>query len=150
MWLPQFSLEMCSFGAIRGGCDAEAFGRAGGEFVGRVVAGGAAAAAGGSGGDRCVAGGRGVVGADRDALGGGSGGAGAPDDPDAELCAVDGGQAPLRLGLRDVDEGGLGLAASAAVLLDPARGRGAGRVDGSEADAQAGAGDGGGALAACD
>src|ERR1700733_4391067 len=101
MWLPQFSLEMCSFGAIRGGCDAEAFGRAGGESMGRVVAGGAAAAAGGSGGDRCVAGGRGVVGADRGALGPrsrGAGpfgeGAGAADDPDADLRAADGGQAP--------------------------------------------------------
>ena len=57
----------------------------------------------------------------------------AADDLDADLRAVDGDQAPHRLGVRDVDAGGLGLAASAPVLSDRAWGAGAGRVDGAQA-----------------
>lgn len=57
----------------------------------------------------------------------------APDDRDGHLRSPDGGQAPLRLGLRDPDQGGLRLAAPAQLLrafdLSPRPGR----VDGPQA-----------------
>ena len=59
------------------------------------------------------------------------------DDLDADLCAVDGGQAPNGVGVRDAGAGGVGLAASASVLCDRAWRAGPGRVDGAQADAQA-------------
>ena len=54
-----------------------------------------------------------------------------------DVCAVDGRQAAHWLGVRDAGAGGVGLASSAAVLSDRARGAGAGRVDGAQADAPA-------------
>ena len=114
----------------------------------------------------------GAVGADRARTGGGrraarplGGGSWPADDRDGELCAVDGGQAALGLGLRDAGARGLGLAASAALLPDRARRAGAGRVDDAQArpparsrdgrgadprgDRQGAAGSGGSARARC-
>ena len=54
-------------------------------------------------------------------------------DRDRDVRAVDGGQAPHRLGLRDAGPGGFGLVASTAVLSDRDRSAGAGRVDGAQA-----------------
>jgi hypothetical protein len=57
---------------------------------------------------------------------------------DGDLCAVDGAQAALLLGLSDAGRGGLGLDPSAAVLPDLVIGAGSGRVDGPQAHASAG------------
>ena len=108
-------------------------GRAGGVLVGRGAAGrGAGAArrsrAAGSGAVRF-----GVVVPDRPGVGGGCAGAGAAVDRDGDVRAVDGDQAAHRLGVRDAGPGGVGLAASAAVLSDRDRSAGAGRVDGPQA-----------------
>src|SRR5215207_8553169 len=111
---------MGCFQAI-GGSDAEAAGRPGGEFMGRGAAGEAARVAGGSREDRRAVARREAAGADQ--------GAWAADAPDAELCAADGAQAPLRLGLRDAGAGGVRLAAPAPLLPDPAARGGTGRVD---------------------
>ena len=87
-----------------------------------------------------------AVGADRDAVGAAADRdrlllrAGASDDRDGDVCAVDGGQAPLGMGVRDVDAGGVGLVASAEVLPDRDDRPGAGRVDRAQADPPAGRG----------
>ena len=60
--------------------------------------------------------------------------AGASDDRDGNVRAVDDRQAPLRLGVRDVDAGGVGLDPSAPLLPDRDERPGAGRVDGPQAD----------------
>src|SRR5712691_8352054 len=116
---------MSSFQALWGGSDVAAAGRPGGESLGRGGAGEAARAAGGPRPDRRLGAGRGAAGADRGAPGpGGAGarprGAGArpADDRAADVRAVEGARAPLRLGLRDADARGLRLAAAAAVLPD--------------------------------
>ena len=62
----------------------------------------------------------------------------ASDDRDRHLCAVDGDQAAHGLGVRNAGAGGLGLAASAALLSDRARRAGSRRVDGAEVDPPAG------------
>src|SRR5947209_20594539 len=117
---------MRCFRAIWGGSDAEAGGRPSGESLGRGVAGAAARAPGGFGADRWAVAGRGAAVADRGALG--SGGAAArplgegarpADDRDADLRALDGAQASLRLGLRDADARGLRFVALAPLLPDP-------------------------------
>src|SRR5881227_2954261 len=65
-----------------------------------------------------------AAGADRRSMGAaarrdrGRRGAGASDDRDGDVCAVDDRQAPLRLGVRDGDAGGVGLAAPAPLLPD--------------------------------
>ena len=74
-----------------------------------------------------------VVVPDRAGVGGGRAGAGAAVDPDGDVRAVDGGQAAHGLGVRDAGAGGVGLAASAAVLSDRDRSAGPGRVDGPKA-----------------
>ena len=90
----------------------------------------------------------GVAGADRCAVGPAAGRdrglvrARASHDRDRELRAVDDRQAPLRVGIRDVDAGGVGLAALAAVLSDRDDRAGARRVDGSQVDPPAGCGGG--------
>ncbi len=61
-------------------------------------------------------------------------GAGPSDDRDGNVRAVDDRQAPLRLGVRDVDAGGVGLDPSAPLLPDRDERPGAGRVDGPQAD----------------
>ena len=87
----------------------------------------------------------GVAGADRCAVGTAAGRdrglarARASHDRDGELRALDDRQAPLRVGIRDVDAGGVGLAALAAVLSDRDDRAGAGRVDGSQVDPPVGA-----------
>ena len=63
----------------------------------------------------------------------GRAGAGAAVDRDGDVRAVDGRQAPHRLGVRDAGAGGVGLAASPPVLSDRDRSAGAGRVDGPQA-----------------
>jgi hypothetical protein len=60
----------------------------------------------------------GIVGANRGVLAAALAGSWSPDDLDADVCAVDGGQAPHWLGVRDADAGGAGLASSAQVLPD--------------------------------
>ena len=61
---------------------------------------------------------------------------------DGDLRAVDGAQAPLRVGVRDVDAGGFGLDSSAAFLPAGTDRAGARRVDGAQADPPAGGGGG--------
>ena len=73
---------------------------------------------------------------------GSSRGAGASDDRDGDVCAVDDRQAPLGVGVRDVDAGSVGLDPSAAVLPDRDDRPGAGRVDGAQAHPPAGCGGG--------
>src|ERR1700745_3147967 len=86
-----------------------------GVVVGRDPARGGQGAAGRSRGVGRVAVRSGAVGADCAAVGaaagrgGGGGGTGATVDRDGDVCAVDGGQAPLGVGVRDVDAGGVGL-----------------------------------------
>jgi hypothetical protein len=58
-------------------------------------------------------------------------GSGAAVAGDGDLRAVDGAQAPERVGVRDVDARGLGLDPSAAVLSAGPHRAGAGRVDGA-------------------
>ena len=90
----------------------------------------------------------GLLGADRGAVGAAAGRdrlllrAGASDDRDGNVRAVDDRQAPLRLGVRDVDAGGVGLDPSAPFLPDRDERPGAGRVDGAQADPPAGRGGG--------
>src|SRR5208283_825670 len=67
-------------------------------------------------------------------------GAWAAFDRDGDIRAVDGDQAPLRLGVRDVDEGGVGLDPPTAVLPTGTDRAVARRVDGAEVDAPAGGG----------
>jgi hypothetical protein len=132
----EFGLQMSTF-LVEEVVDAAAVGGAGRIVVGRGVAGRRAGVAGGSGGAGSAALRSGLVGADRGELAAAGPGSWSPDDLDADLCAVDGHKAPHRLGLRDADAGGLGLAASAEVLPDRAGGAGAGRVHGAQAHAQA-------------
>ena len=124
--------------------------------MGRAVARGGAGVA-----RRSGAAGRAVVrsgaaGADRAAVGAGAGGGGpvlgswATVAGDGDLRAVDGAQAPLRVGVRDVDAGGLRLDSSAALLPAGTDRAGARRVDGAQVDAPAGAGGGAPALARVD
>ena len=124
-----------------GGACADALGGRCGVVVGRDPAGGGQGAARRSRQARRATLGLGVVGADRGAVGAGAGG-GCPVravwaavDRDGELRAVDGDQAPLRVGVRDVDAGGLRLDPPAAVLPVWALTAAAGRVHGPQAHA---------------
>ena len=126
---------------IGGGC-VDVVGAAGGVSVGRVVAGGGQGVAGrlgraGSGAGRSgvddgvvgalAPGGRGdwAVGAVR----------WAPDDRDGDLCAVDGSEGSVSVGVSGAGRGGVGLDSSAPVLPDLAMRAGARRVDGPQAHA---------------
>jgi hypothetical protein len=123
---------------VLGGWCAEAAGGAGGDALGRAVAGRGAGVAGGSGGDRRAAARPRAVRADRGAVGAPGAGAGAADDPDGDLRPPDDRQAALGLGLRDAGPRGLRLAAPEAFLPDPLARAGAGRVDATQADPPAG------------
>ena len=119
--------------------------------MGRRFAGRGEGIARGSGGAGCVVGGPGVVVAAGGALASGvradrPGGVdgGAADDSARDVCAVDGAQAALSVGVSDVGGGGVGLDSPAAVLSDLAHRAGPGRVDGRQADAADRRGDGGG------
>ncbi len=57
------------------------------------------------------------------------------DDRDGDVCAVDGAQAAVQVGVPVIGRGGVGLDSSAAVLSDRVVRAGAGRVDGPEVDA---------------
>ncbi len=129
----------------RGGVCANAWCAAGGVVVGRGAAGRGEGAARRPSGDREAVVGSGPVGADRGALAARSRRvrplsrrSWATDDIDADLRALDGGQAAHRLGLRDARAGGVGLAAPAALLPDRSGRAGAGRVDGAKAHQAAG------------
>ena len=114
----------------------------------RVVVGRAAARGGAGVARRSGAVGRaalrsGAAGADRAALGAGAGagggGAVCRSRPavvgDGDLRALDGDQASVRVGVRDVDARGVGLDPSAALLPAGPERAGAGRVDGAQAHA---------------
>ena len=77
-------------------------------------------------------------------------GRGRPSIAMETLRAVDGAQAPFRVGVRDVDARGVGLDPSAAVLPDRVDRAGAGRVDGAQADPPVGRRGGARALARAD
>ena len=122
-----------------------------------VVAGRGEGAAGGSGGVGCVVGRSRVAVAVGGALASGVPGdrtvgvdRGAADDRAGDVCAVDGAQAALPVGVPDAGGGGVGLDSSAAVLPDLAVGAGAGRVDGPQAHPADRCGDGVGADARVD
>src|ERR671923_1011018 len=128
---PRIVLQVGGFLVDQGGACADARGFAGGVAVGRVVAGRGAGVAGGPGPAGRAAARPGAAVADRAPLAAGGGGGGplgdgswAAVDSDGDLCAVDGGQAAHGLGLRDAGAGGVGLAAPAALLPDPAGARG--------------------------
>ena len=98
----------------------------------------------------------GAAGADRAAVGAGAGrdqpvlGSWAAVAGDGDLRAVDGAQAPVRVGVRDVDARGIGLDPSAALLPAGTDRAGARRVDRAQVDAPAGARGGAPALARVD
>ena len=116
--------------------------------MGRAFAGGGAGAARRSGpaGRALVR--SGAAGTDRDPVGArASGGqqvlgSGAAVAGDGDLRAIDGAQAPLRVGVRDVDARGVGLDPSAALLSAGTHRAGARRVDGAQAHAPARGGGG--------
>ena len=149
-------LQMHGFMIDLGGVSADAVRRRCGVVVGRAVARGGAGVAGRSGAAGRAVVRSGAAGADRAAVGAGAGG----DQPvlgswaavagDGNLRAVDGAQAPVRVGVRDVDAGGVGLDPSATVLPAGAHRAGAGRVDRAQVDAPAGARGGAPALARVD
>jgi len=98
----------------------------------------------------------GAVAADRAAVGAGAG-AGEPIlrswaavDADGDLRAVDGAQASMWVGVRDVDARGVGLHSLAALLSVGIVRAGGGRVDCAQADAPVGAGGGARAPARAD
>src|SRR6516162_3140708 len=99
---------------------------AGRVVVGRGVAGRGQGVAGGSSRVGCVVDGCGVARADRVGLAVRSARSWSPDDLDGYVRAVGGDQAAHRLGVRDVDAGGVGLDSSAAVLSDRVGGAGPG------------------------
>ncbi len=125
--------------------------------MGRVVAAGSEGVARGSGGVGSAAVRSGVVVAaggalaarvPRDGPVGVDGGA--ADDPVGDVCAVDGAQGALPVGVPVVGGGGVGLDPSAPILSDQPLGAGAGRVDGPQADPQDRCRDGRGADARVD
>jgi hypothetical protein len=132
---------------LEGAC-AEHVSVRGGVVVGRDPAGGGEGSARRSRSPGRAAQRSGAVSADRCAVGAAAGrdwglvGAGASDDRDGNVCAADDRQAPLGVGVRDVDAGGVGLDPSAAVLSDRDDRAGAGRVDGAQADTPARCGGG--------
>src|SRR6516165_2444097 len=108
-------LQMWAIMIDLGGVSADAVRRWCGVVVGRAVAGGGAGSARRSGPAGRAALGSGVAGADRDPLGAGAAGgqpvlrSGAAVAGFGVLRAADGDEAPLWLGVRDVDAGGGGL-----------------------------------------
>jgi hypothetical protein len=141
-------LQMRGFMIDLGGVSADAVRGRGGVVVGRAASGGGAGAARRSGAPGRAAVRSGSVGADRGAVGAGAraGQQVRRSRPavagDGNLRAVDGAQAPLRVGVRDVDARGVRLDPSAALLPAGSHRAGAGRVDGAQAHAAAGGGGG--------
>src|SRR6516162_2147651 len=100
--------------------NAAAVGGAGRVVMGRGAAGGGAGVAGGPSGAGRAAVRSGAVSADRVALGAAGALSWQADDLDADVCALDGRQAPDWLGVRDAGAGGVGLDPFAPVLPDRA------------------------------
>jgi hypothetical protein len=129
--------------------DADVVGGADRVSVGRGVAGGGSGVAGGSRGPGPGVVRSGAVDGVPGMLAAGGRGDGpvgdqgwSSDDRDGDVCAVDGPQDPVSVGVSVAGGGGVGLDSSAAVLSDQPVGAGAGRVDGPEADAADRRGDG--------
>ena len=149
-------LQMRGFMSDLGGVSADAVRGRCGVVVGRAVARGGAGVARRSGAAGRVVVRSAAAGADRDPVAAGAGGgqpvcrSWAAVGGDRDLRALDGAQAPLWVGLRDVDARGVGLDPSAALLPAGAHRASAGRVDRAQAHPPAGARGGASALPRAD